>query len=381
VARSQTLFVDGVQWRQVSQLATAGPTDRVYTIDDATGRVTFGDGVHGAIPHTQSQIALTYQSAQHDGFIQFYRAMKAVNPNIAVCSDAENEAFFQAMGTTSPYDCVSWHIALYDGYPPKTLPDTEFMDAELLAPIVQSADEAAGQQLVDRYAGHRVPVLPTAYGHLAGNEPHDLPKLHLSLIDGLVQADQLEQWIARGVVVADRYQLIDESFAPGGAPAVIGNRQAADNVLIASDGAGRFVATPDGLAIGLLSQLAGTQPITVTADRNPTTPLQDGKTLPALSIAATRNATGATLDLVVVNQNLTDNVTAAIELDGLTHGPTAQVSTLDAPTATSFDTPEQPNIVHTTTARQPVGQGVFDHTFPAHSVTLVQLSNVTNRSG
>jgi predicted phage baseplate assembly protein len=35
-------------WREVPSLADRGPTDRVFTVDYATGLLTFGDGVHGA---------------------------------------------------------------------------------------------------------------------------------------------------------------------------------------------------------------------------------------------------------------------------------------------------------------------------------------------
>jgi predicted phage baseplate assembly protein len=39
---------DARRWREVSDLSAYGPADRVYTLDAATGEVTFGDGLHGA---------------------------------------------------------------------------------------------------------------------------------------------------------------------------------------------------------------------------------------------------------------------------------------------------------------------------------------------
>ena len=39
-----------VPWERVPDLLACGPTSRCYTLDPTTGRVTFGDGVHGAIP-------------------------------------------------------------------------------------------------------------------------------------------------------------------------------------------------------------------------------------------------------------------------------------------------------------------------------------------
>jgi alpha-L-arabinofuranosidase len=375
---SQTLYVGGTAWQPVGELSTAGPSDKVYSIDDSTGEITFGDGHHGAIPPSGSQITLSYQSGPHDGYVQYYAAMKAMNPHIQICSDAENAGFFQAMGTTYPYDCVSWHLALGLGYPSTSLSDNEFMMEEFLAPAVQGAAEAKEQQTVDQYAGRHVPVLPTAYGHLAGNQPNDLPNLHLSLIDGLVQADQLEQWISLGVPMADRYQLNDETFAPGGAPNVIGDPQAAYNVLIDSNGQKNgFILTPDGLAMGLMSQLAGQTPIESQVSGNPTISLQNGRSTPALATVATKSSSGKDIDLVVVNQSLVGNVTTQVNLAGIMHGRRASVLTLNGPGATSYNTPSHPNSVTTNKSKTSVGKGSFTYTFPAHSVTLIELKNIT----
>jgi alpha-L-arabinofuranosidase len=379
---SQTLYVGGTAWQPVTDLSSAGPSDQVYAIDDSTGEITFGDGVNGAIPPSGSQITLSYQSGPHDGYVQYYAAMKAMNPNIQICSDAENAGFFQAMGTTYPYDCVSWHLALGLGYPSTNLSDNEFMKEEFLAPTAQGAAEVAEQQTVDQYAGRDVPVLPTAYGHLAGNQPSDLPNLHLSLIDGLVQADQLEQWISLGVPMADRYQLNDETFAPGGAPNVIGNPQAAYNVLIDSNGQKNgFILTPDGLAMGLMSRLAGQTPIGSQVSGNPTISLQNGLTTPTLTTVATESSSGKDIDLVVVNQSLDGDVTTQVNLAGLMHGRTASVRTLNGASATSYNTPTQPNAVSTIKSRASVGGGSFTYDFPAHSVTLIELKGIKPEKG
>ncbi len=39
-----------VTWTRIDNLATAGPNDHVYTVNWTNGKVTFGDGIHGAIP-------------------------------------------------------------------------------------------------------------------------------------------------------------------------------------------------------------------------------------------------------------------------------------------------------------------------------------------
>ncbi|MFB6937911.1 putative baseplate assembly protein [Streptomyces chartreusis] len=50
-ARSSSGSAAPALWREVPDLADAGPADRVFTLDPATGVLAFGDGVHGvAVP-------------------------------------------------------------------------------------------------------------------------------------------------------------------------------------------------------------------------------------------------------------------------------------------------------------------------------------------
>jgi predicted phage baseplate assembly protein len=53
-------------WHAVEDLADAGPDDRVFTLDPATGEVAFGDGVHGAsVPAGFRNVrALVYRAAR-----------------------------------------------------------------------------------------------------------------------------------------------------------------------------------------------------------------------------------------------------------------------------------------------------------------------------
>jgi predicted phage baseplate assembly protein len=50
-----------VSWTAQEDLFAASPTDTDYTLDPGPGTVTFGDGVHGAIPLAGSDIAASYR--------------------------------------------------------------------------------------------------------------------------------------------------------------------------------------------------------------------------------------------------------------------------------------------------------------------------------
>lgn len=47
-------------WRRVNDLSVAGPVDSVYAVDWATGGIEFGDGVHGALPPSNTLFACNY---------------------------------------------------------------------------------------------------------------------------------------------------------------------------------------------------------------------------------------------------------------------------------------------------------------------------------
>lgn len=50
VSDPEGLTGDWVLWREVLDPDDAGPSDRVYALDDETGEIRFGDGIHGRIP-------------------------------------------------------------------------------------------------------------------------------------------------------------------------------------------------------------------------------------------------------------------------------------------------------------------------------------------
>jgi len=55
-----------VLWTQVDDPLDAGPQDRVYSLDETTGEIQFGDGLHGMIPPigTDSIVAFRYQRTE-----------------------------------------------------------------------------------------------------------------------------------------------------------------------------------------------------------------------------------------------------------------------------------------------------------------------------
>jgi hypothetical protein len=53
--------VNGRQWKPVSSFRSVEPDDAVFMINSQTGRISFGDGIHGAIPPVGSTVTVGYR--------------------------------------------------------------------------------------------------------------------------------------------------------------------------------------------------------------------------------------------------------------------------------------------------------------------------------
>ena len=102
--------IGGNQWQRVDSLSTSSATDKHYTLDIRSGEIRFGDGFKGAIPRAGQFVMLDYRSGRQPGFIDYYKAMKVVDPNINVISCFEKESFYKHMAAAKqPFDGVVKH--------------------------------------------------------------------------------------------------------------------------------------------------------------------------------------------------------------------------------------------------------------------------------
>jgi len=158
-AGSEIVMIDGAAWQGLSDLASAAADAKVYTIDYQSGAVSFGDGVHGAIPPKGSRVSLTYTSGHHDGFVDYYRAIKAVNPKIKVCAAVQDESFIRIMGAQHLYDCLQQQAGGNAGVgPPQAGGNAaEFSFRIAQATPASTAAAALTQQRVNQHAGANAP--------------------------------------------------------------------------------------------------------------------------------------------------------------------------------------------------------------------------------
>lgn len=77
--------------------------------------------------------------------------------------------------------------------------------------------------------------------------------------------------------------------------------------------------------------------------------------------------------MLVIDASPTTSVRAKVVIDGLAYGGRAHVLVLDGPSPTSYNTPLQPGLVRTQARAAELKSGGFSWTFPAHSVSLLEL--------
>lgn len=388
VPHTAKVYVGGRPWTEVgpADLATAGPRAKDYSLGRATGVISFGDGTHGEIPPAGTKVTVSYESGPHGGFVEFYRAMKAMNPHVEICESEETDtAFLQVMGHKYPYDCVELHEYARPG--DVLSPLSQYEEQLMTVPAAQGATLTALQEQVRRYSGRRIPVLITEYGQLAAPVPAADPHFNLSLYEGLLIGAQVMEWARHGVPVAEKYLLDSAPFAVHITTAVdikqtkleqvlqadraiVRTGLSVDSAMIAHQGSD-FVAEPTGQVLGLMASLAGAELLASSTRKTPT--MGSGAVeAPGLWVTAALSRDGQ-LEVVVINAEPTDIVTARVVLRGLRHSSQVRAYLLDGPSAGAYNTATHPRLVRTTATTAKVGAASFVWRFPAHSLSLLEL--------
>ncbi|GAB3433901.1 hypothetical protein [Flindersiella endophytica] len=351
VAGSQTLRVGGTRWQPVADLASAGPDAPVYTFDPKSGAVVFGDGTHGRIPPQGTEIRADYISGPHPGFVDYYAAMKQADPSIDICSAWEKPEFVQLMGKQRPYDCIGPHLYANPdvGGEPDRIHDLEM-------PLV---DNVLGEltnlgAAIDEYGPtERKPYLEVSeYGAIAKGGTGPAPAgwaggmsttlLHAGLVIGMLEHDVP---LAVSSNLNGAQPTAGELF--GGAP--------------------DFLDTARARMLRIVGDLVGTRPVESSIVGNPR---GDGD-FDALRVLSTR-ADDGTIRLLVLNRDRDTGVTSTVALPSQGSG-NVTVRTLKGDSLTSYNSAENPDAISVSTTTEPRTGTGFSHTFPAHSITMVEV--------
>lgn len=371
---SQTIYVNGAAWTEVSSFEGQSATDRVYTFDDATGKITFGDGVNGAIPAKDARIRMDYQHV-HAGFEAYYDAMKAIDPSIKVLSCLDT--VYEYIADKSKCDGIVKH-----NYPfspsatdERTLHDAYMNKAEDLIRNMVTDDAtvkmAAGRNDVilatTEYGIIGINTVWTDGDNLNKDEARILSRgLHFASI--LIAAAQTEKEI-----------MLHQGFTAYsfGGGAGLGSAGNVYNALYAQDPNDPSVTIESAMALAykMYGNGHGETVLNSFVENNPIIDAEKTGDYDALRVLASKDSDG-TLYLMVVNRDPENDITSAIRLGGCTVAGDAAVSVLNAESYASCNTPEHPNDVFITNDTLSLGEGcsAFAYTFPAHSVVTIRMT-------
>lgn len=361
---TDTVMVNGTAWTRVSSLSSSG-AQNVYTIDNTTGKITFGDGVHGNIPPNGQTITASYTTT-HNGFNNYYTAMKAVDSSIKIYSCLDDSTFISLMGATYPYDGIIDHP--YSGNMPGGLTIDNYHDYAMLEPDKKRNSVESTQNSMRAAVGGAgaasMSVVCSEYGILSNNAPvaHYLQ----SQSHGMYVAQSIMNWIELGMPQAQKHCLIDyatgDTLGPGEQASVIND----------SPNSSSYIATPTSKVFKMYSRMFGTVKVSSGISNNPTRTIYNGEIMKKLKVLASKDLSG-NIYLMVVNSDRTDSVATTIQLSNFSVTGNATVWTLNGPSFTSYNTVSSPNTVDISTSSV-AGSTSFDYTFPAHSVIAMKLT-------
>lgn len=363
VADSQTVYVGGTAWSPVSDLAAAGPADRVYELDPVAGRITFGDGTHGAVPANGQRISIDYTS-ERPGYVDFYQAMKAVDPDIRLCWAAGS---YTVIGD-HPLDCVVSHPYTFRR-PSTDLGVVDTHDWVMARADQRGAGIANNQAALQRFKPGADLALTEYSMFFTRDDAGPTPAFLRSLDQGLYTASALTHWIDAGVPLAQKHPLLNpnpDDPPPGAVVFPSGNASAFGFYPT-------FVPQATAHVMNLFSHLTGTSQVAASVVNGPVHVGDTGQ-YPALRVIASTDDDGR-LSLIVVNRDPQRDVTAAVLPERFRYRGDAEMWTVDGDSLSAHNTPADPDAVNLTKRTVDVAQGGFDHTFPAHSVTAIRLGS------
>jgi alpha-N-arabinofuranosidase len=376
---SLTLTVDGKRWTRTNNLASAGPNEQVYEVVASTGKIIFGNDTDGAIPPKLAQIRVSYTSGPHAGYVDFYQAMKKVDPHIRVCWGTEHMDY-GVLGGKYPVDCVEDH--LYSGNPPARVhSDVSWHDAMMHKADVKGAKVIHHQATLKKLYPH-ANIVATEYGLLNSLKYTAYGKHHqtykrgylYSLDDGLYAGSMLIDFISAGIPLVN-----SENLAGGMEPYPGDPRAGAKRWrffgLSAFGFYPHYLPQALGYVVSMFSNLMGPNQVTAKIINNPRRiPANaDNKPYAVFRVVASKGNNSKYLTLIVVNRDPKRDITASIQTKQYKHRGTATVWTVNGRSVTAFNDPTHPKAVRLVKDQVQIGKGVFEYTFPAHSATAIRL--------
>lgn len=374
VEGSVSVYVGGTQWEIVASLEGQGAKN-VCTVDETTGKITFGDGTNGNIPQSGQAITAAYQS-DRDGFKAYYQAMKQIAEELDMdiqvyCGSGEQVSFVKKMaekGYNAYYDGVVIHP--YSDTSGGLIKDDDPEFYEKVLGRSQEHNMSRVKNLVDamnQYAPGmgKVPVL-SEFGVYNHNTQFVRAIGHAVYI-----ANEMIDYIGFGTPYINKHCLVDY---PYGADNLGSGSQCVIQAIKQSDGTTDFVSTPSAKMFSIFNNMTGTTQVRQTIEGNSTYCTYQGYGVPLVKAISSKDKEGNTY-ITVVNNSKDDVTNINLALDGrdLT-GKEIQVWYLTSKSVLDENTQADPDKVTVQKTNVSATEETMKYTLAPHSITAFKIA-------
>ena len=374
VEGSVSVYVGGTQWQIVDSLEGKGAKN-VCTVDETTGKITFGDGTNGNIPQSGQAITAAYQS-DRDGFKAYYQAMKQIAEELDMdiqvyCGSGEQVSFVKKMaekGYNAYYDGVVIHP--YSDTSGGLIKDDDPEFYEKVLGRSQQHNMSRVKNLVDamnQYAPGmgKVPVL-SEFGVYNHNTQFVRAIGHAVYI-----ANEMIDYIGFGTPYINKHCLVDY---PYGADNLGSGSQCVIQAIKQSDGTTDFVSTPSAKMFSIFNNMTGTTQVRQTIEGNSTYCTYQGYGVPLVKAISSKDKEGNTY-ITVVNNSKDDVTNINLALDGrdLT-GKEIQVWYLTSESVLDENTQAAPDKVTVQKTNVSATEETMKYTLAPHSITAFKIA-------
>lgn len=374
VEGSVSVYVGGTQWQIVASLEGEGAKN-VCTVDETTGKITFGDGTNGNIPQSGQAITAAYQS-DRDGFKAYYQAMKQIAEQLHMdiqvyCGSGEQVSFVKKMaakGYNAYYDGVVIHP--YSDTNGGVIADNDPEFYEKVLGRSQQHNMSRVKNLVDamnQYAPGmgKVPVL-SEFGVYNHNTQFVRAIGHAVYI-----ANEMIDYIGFGTPYINKHCLVDY---PYGADNLGSGSQCVIQAIKQNNGTTDFVSTPSAKMFSIFNNMTGTTQVRQTIEGNSTYYTYKTYGVPLVKAISSKDEEGNTY-ITVVNNSKDDVTNINLALDGrdLT-GKEIQVWYLTSKSVLDENTQADPDKVTVQKTNVSATEETMKYTLAPHSITAFKIA-------
>lgn len=374
VPQSASVYVNNVEWRIVPSLEECG-NEAVCEFDEKTGRITFGDGVHGSIPPSGQAIKITYLTMQ-DGFVAYYDRLKEIAKELGmevfVYSCMERPAAITELKNAgNKYDGAVIHpysetSGSGGGYINISETDPLFYEKLLGRSLEHNISRV--EELIASMGEGKVPVV-SEFGIYRHNSAFIRSIGHAIYI-----ANEMIDYIGLGTPYLNKHCLVDYPYQSDdlgtGSQCVI-------QAVYDENGALRFVSTPSAKAFSIFNNMTGNEQVGQTLRGNETYytfELNGGSyEVPAIKALSTKDEEGNVF-VTAVNNRKNDPSLVEIKIDGRNlDGEQIEVWQLTSEGVEDENTIAEPSLVDVEKSNITAAGHSLNATLAPHSVTSFKI--------